>query len=87
MEDADQALIDLIKMNGDWIEPSKKIMKLYIKILNEKARSFYENHGHFHDGDAGLDLYVLEDIEFAPGETKLIKLGISCQPENGIDIF
>tara|TARA_B100000614_G_C14411081_1_gene437865 strand:+ start:291 stop:728 length:438 start_codon:yes stop_codon:yes gene_type:complete len=62
-------------------------MKLYIKILNEKARSFYENHGHFHDGDAGLDLYVLEDIEFAPGETKLIKLGISCQPENGIGYF
>ena len=24
MEDADQALIDLIKMNGDWIEPSKE---------------------------------------------------------------
>jgi len=62
-------------------------MKLYIKILNDKARDYYENHGHFHQGDAGLDLYVLEDIEFAPGETKLIKLGISCQPEDGIAYF
>ena len=43
----------------------------------------YSNHGHFHEGDAGLDLYVLEDIEFNPGETKLIKLGISCEPEDG----
>ena len=43
----------------------------------------YENHGHFHDGDAGLDLYVLEDIQFDPGETKAIKLGISCEPDDG----
>tara|TARA_Y100001968_G_scaffold297540_1_gene306707 strand:+ start:458 stop:895 length:438 start_codon:yes stop_codon:yes gene_type:complete len=62
-------------------------MKLFIKILNDKARSYYEKHGHFHQGDAGLDLYVLEDIDFAPGETKLIKLGISCQPEDGVAYF
>ena len=62
-------------------------MKLYIKVLNDTARNYYENHGHFHPGDAGLDLYVLEDIVFEPGETKLIKLGISCQPEDGIAYF
>ena len=43
----------------------------------------YSNHGHFHNGDAGLDLYVLEDITFNSGETKLLKLGISCEPKNG----
>jgi len=58
-------------------------MKLFIKILNENARNFYENHGHFHDGDAGLDLYVIESIEFKPNETKLIKLGLSCEPADG----
>ena len=58
-------------------------MKLFIKPHNEAAREFYKNHGHFHDGDAGLDLYVLEDITFQPGETKPIKLGISCEPEDG----
>ncbi len=58
-------------------------MKLYIKTHNETAHQFYSEHGHFHDGDAGLDLYVLEDIEFQPGETKKIKLGISCEPEDG----
>ena len=62
-------------------------MKLFIKVLNEKAKKYYENHGHFHQGDAGLDLYVLEDLEFDVGETKLIKLGISCQPEDGVAYF
>ena len=58
-------------------------MKLFIKPYNETAWEFYRNHGHFHDGDAGLDLYVLENILFEPGETKAIKLGISCEPEDG----
>ena len=58
-------------------------MKLLIKILNEKAKEFYENHGHFHDGDAGLDLYILEEQIFLPGETHIMKLGISCQPIDG----
>ena len=58
-------------------------MKLFIKPYNDTAWEFYQNHGHFHDGDAGLDLYVLENIQFDPGETKAIKLGISCEPEDG----
>ena len=58
-------------------------MKLLIKTLNSEAKKMYSSHGHFHNGDAGLDLYVLEDIVFNPGETKLIKLGISCEPEDG----
>ena len=58
-------------------------MELLIKTLNETAKEMYDNHDHFHEGDAGLDLYVLEELEFLPGETHLIKLGISCQPTNG----
>ena len=62
-------------------------MKLFIKPHNNSALEFYRNHGHFHDGDAGLDLYVLEDLHFEPGETKAIKLGISCEPEDGIAYY
>jgi len=58
-------------------------MKLKIKALNNTSQSFYSNHNHFHEGDAGLDLYALEKIEFNPGETKLIKFGISCEPSDG----
>ena len=58
-------------------------MKLNMKLLSSKAKNFYEKHGHFHDGDAGLDLYVLEDIVIKAGDTVLIKLGIACEPIDG----
>ena len=32
-------------------------MDLLIKALNETAVKMYSSHGHFHEGDAGLDLY------------------------------
>ena len=62
-------------------------MKLLIKTLNEEAKNYYKNHGHFHEGDAGLDLYVIDDIMFKTGETKLIKLGISCEPVDTMAYF
>ena len=62
-------------------------MKLNIIALNDISRSMYENHGHFHDGDAGLDLYILENIIFMPQETKIIKLGISCESIDGKGYF
>lgn len=49
---------------------------LLIKIVNEDASEFYSNMPSGHKGDSGVDLYVLEDIEFLPGETKFIDLGI-----------
>ena len=42
-------------------------MKLYIKTLNDSARNLYLDHGHFHEGDAGLDLFVIEDACQAHG--------------------
>ena len=58
-------------------------MKLLIKTLNNTAYAMYESHGHFHNGDAGLDLYILEETTVLSGETKLIKLGICCEPNDG----
>ena len=62
-------------------------MKLLIKPLNSLSKQFYSNHNHFHDGDAGLDLYVLEDQTFKAGETRKIKLGISCESVDGKGYF
>ena len=62
-------------------------MKLLIKPLNDVAKEYYLNHGHFHIGDAGLDLYVLQDDTFKAGETKKIKLGISCENQDGKGYF
>ena len=58
-------------------------LELLIKPLTSIAKELYENHGHFHPGDAGLDLYAPEKITFMPGETKAIKLQISCEPTDG----
>jgi len=62
-------------------------MKLYIQPLNETAREIYADHGHFHEGDAGLDLYCLEDQTIGSGETRPIRLGIACEPEDGRAYF
>ncbi len=62
-------------------------MKLLIKAINPISKKLYEKHGHFHQGDAGLDLYILEDMTFLPGDTKKIKLGIICEPEDGIAYY
>ena len=62
-------------------------MNLNIKILNQNATKYYKNHGHFHKGDAGLDLYILHNMKFEPFETKIIKLGISCEPKEGVAYY
>ena len=54
-------------------------MKLKVKPTSELVRLMYENHGHFHEGDAGLDLFIIEKQVIKPGETSRIKLGISCE--------
>ena len=35
-------------------------MNLKIKPVNEVVRKMYENHSHFHQGDSGLDLYIID---------------------------
>ena len=62
-------------------------MQILIKPLNDIARDFYENHSHFHKGDSGLDLYIVENQIFKPGETNKIKLGISCESNSGESYF
>ena len=58
-------------------------MHIKIKPLNNTAVEMYRKHGHFHPGDAGLDLYILEELTIEPGETKPIKLGVACEPQDG----
>ena len=58
-------------------------MKLYIKPIHRAAGELYADHGHFHAGDAGLDLFILEDQSFGAGDTQAIHLGIQCEPEDG----
>jgi len=50
-----------------------------IKPFNEEIKKYYINHGHFHDGDAGIDLFIPQNINFKPKETIPIHMNIACE--------
>lgn len=55
---------------------------LNIKPVNGNEgdiKEFYTNHGSFHKGDSGFDVFCLEDQVVKAGETACIKLGIECE--------
>lgn len=54
-------------------------MKLNIKCHNEDIYKMYKNHGLFHDGDSGLDLFVPQETVVKARETKAIDLDISSE--------
>jgi len=62
-------------------------LHLKIQPLSTHARDLYENHGHFHDGDAGLDLFVIDSLTVEPGETAIIKSYIACENTQGNSYF
>jgi len=58
-------------------------MHIKIRPHNPAARDQYENHGHYHAGDAGLDLFIMETLIIPAGETVPLKLQISCETASG----
>ena len=58
-------------------------MDLNIRPFNAEVKQLYDNHGHFHDGDAGLDVYVINEQTIVPDETSLIHLQIACETSDG----
>ena len=54
-------------------------MHLKIKPKSKLVYKMYEEHGQFHDGDAGLDLFIVQEQTIKSGKTEMIKLGISCE--------
>ena len=51
----------------------------YIKPTQAAVRRMYEQHGTFHAGAAGLDVFVPKDVVIRPGETVFIPLGIKVE--------
>ena len=54
-------------------------MHLKIKPFSEDIFSMYNHHSHFHQGDAGLDLFIIENQTIEAGSSMRIHLGISCE--------
>ena len=47
--------------------------------FNTDNTLYYHNYSQFHEGDAGVDLYTLENINVPPKEQVKIKFGIACE--------
>lgn len=61
---------------------SKRIVKIPIEKCDERAKApTYAN-----TTDSGMDVYALEDITIAPGETKLIPIGIKVALPRGYEL-
>ncbi|MEE8341835.1 MAG: dUTP diphosphatase [Candidatus Neomarinimicrobiota bacterium] len=58
-------------------------MDLLLKPFSLEVKKMYEDHSHFHDGDAGLDLFVIHEQSIQPGESTFIHLQISCENVEG----
>ena len=54
-------------------------MKLKVKKLHKDAK--LPTHGH--PGDAGVDLYALEDVRFSPGKQERVRTGIAVEIPEG----
>ncbi len=54
-------------------------MDILIRPFNSRVAEYYRNHKHFHPGDAGLDLFVIDRLTIAPRTTELLHLQISCE--------
>jgi len=54
-------------------------MKLKIKPFSKLIYDMYENHDHFFPGDAGLDLFIVDNKIIRAHETAKIHLGIACE--------
>ena len=56
-------------------------MSITLNILpnSNEIKEFYENYTSFHQGDAGYDLFVPNDIIFENEGTQFIDFGIKCE--------
>lgn len=53
-------------------------MHLKIVCLSDEVREMYKNHKTHHEGDSGLDLFIVKDEVLKPKSTTFVKLGIKA---------
>ena len=70
-------IISITKSGKSW----KKSKEMKVKIKKLKPDCIIPTYAHL--GDAGLDLYSLEDYELKPGEHKRFDLGFSLEFPSG----
>lgn len=61
---------------------SKRIIQIPIELCHPNAKV----PAYAKPGDAGMDIYALEDFEVAPGERKIIKTGLKVAIPRGYEL-
>ena len=54
-------------------------VKLTISSKDEDVVNKYNKHTHFHEGDAGIDLFANESYSIEYGEKVVVDFGIQCE--------
>ena len=57
----------------------KCYVKLTVSSRDEDVVGKYANHTHFHEGDAGIDLFANESYAIEYGEKVVVDFGIQCE--------
>ena len=81
-----QFLIDLVMLCYNGAAETEGIAKRTLIVRYEKCHPDAKVPAYAKPGDAGMDVYALDDITIAPGETKLIPIGIKAAVPVGYEL-
>lgn len=96
-KEIDNQLTELSQVKKDWlkqlmgatinaINETEGISKRYVRIPYEKCHEDAKEPAYAHLSDSGMDVYALEDITLAPGEQKIIPIGIKVALPAGYEL-
>lgn len=96
-KEIDEQLIELSQIKRDWlkqlmgatinaINETEGISKHFVRIAYEKCHKDAKEPAYAHTSDSGMDVYALEDITLAPGEQKIIPIGIKVALPAGYEL-
>lgn len=79
-------LKQLMSLTYNAVSSAEGVAKKHILMPIEYCRPDAKMPTYAHLTDAGMDVYLTEDITIHPGETKLIPLGIKCAVPLGYEL-
>ena len=96
-KEIDAQLTELSQIKKDWlkqlmgatinaINETEGISKRFVRIPYEKCHEDAKEPAYAHLSDSGMDVYALEDITLAPGEQKIIPIGIKVALPAGYEL-
>lgn len=96
-KEIDNQLTEFSQVKKDWlkqlmgatinaINETEGISKRFVRIPYEKCHEDAKEPTYAHVSDSGMDVYALEDITLAPGEQKIIPIGIKVALPAGYEL-